>query len=105
MSIDAPHTSSFDRQVLLWPEIPGTTYATNRSFGLELVQESTGSKQVTLRVNALKTYARSAPKPARRQMAYFTESFNRIRYVYARYGMQPMYLLIKLPSTCRSGVS
>ena len=62
---------------------------------IELIQRFTGTKKVTLKINRLKTYTRSVPKPARRQLAYFTKIFNRSKYDYARYGMQLMYLLVK----------
>nr|UAX20125.1 ribosomal protein S3 [Alaria marginata]WKY98779.1 ribosomal protein S3 [Alaria marginata]WKY98817.1 ribosomal protein S3 [Alaria marginata]WKY98855.1 ribosomal protein S3 [Alaria marginata]WKY98893.1 ribosomal protein S3 [Alaria marginata] len=72
-----------------------TVVACRLQSAMELIQKFTGTKKVTLRINRLKTYTRSVPKPARRQMAYFTKSFNHNRYDYARYGMQLMYLLIK----------
>ena len=62
---------------------------------VELIQRFTGAKKVTLKINRLKTYTRSVPKPVRRQLAYFTKGFNRSKYDYARYGMQLMYLLIR----------
>jgi len=57
-----------------------TIVACRLQSAAELIQKFTGTKKVTLRINRLKTYTRSVPKPARRQMAYFTKSFNHIRY-------------------------
>nr|YP_009003447.1 ribosomal protein S3 [Costaria costata]AGW80360.1 ribosomal protein S3 [Costaria costata]WBP69846.1 ribosomal protein S3 [Costaria costata] len=79
-----------------------TVVACRLQSALKLIQKFTGTKKVTLRINRLKTYTRSVPKPARRQMAYFTKSFNHIRYDYARYGMQLMYLLIKKKASAAS---
>nr|YP_011016988.1 ribosomal protein S3 [Lessonia nigrescens]WQB61666.1 ribosomal protein S3 [Lessonia nigrescens] len=72
-----------------------TVLACRLQNAVELIQKFTGTKKVTLRINRIKAYTRSVPKPTRRQMAYFTKSFNHIRYDYARYGIQLMYLLIK----------
>nr|QWK44799.1 ribosomal protein S3 [Postelsia palmaeformis] len=72
-----------------------TVVACRLQNAAELIQKFTGAKKIVLRVNRLKIYTRAIPKPARRQMAYFTKSFNNIRYDYARYGMQLMYLLVK----------
>jgi len=72
-----------------------TVIACRLQRAAELIQKFTGTKKVTLRINRLKIYTRSVPKPTRRQMAYFTKSFNHIKYDYARYGMQLMYLIIK----------
>ena len=52
---------------------------------IELIQKFTGAKKVTFKINRLKTYTRSVPKPARKELAYFTKIFNRSRYDYARY--------------------
>nr|QWK44761.1 ribosomal protein S3 [Pleurophycus gardneri] len=79
-----------------------TVVACRLQSAMELIQKFTGTKKVTLRINRLKTYTRSVPKPARRQMAYFTKSFNHTRYDYARYGMQLMYLLIKNKASAAS---
>nr|QWK44837.1 ribosomal protein S3 [Pterygophora californica] len=79
-----------------------TVVACRLQSAIELIQKFTGSKKVTLRINRLKTYTRSVPKPARRQMAYFTKSFNHNRYDYARYGMQLMCLLIKNKASAAS---
>nr|YP_009554035.1 ribosomal protein S3 [Saccharina japonica x Saccharina longissima]QBA19374.1 ribosomal protein S3 [Saccharina japonica x Saccharina longissima] len=79
-----------------------TVVACRLQSAVKLIQKFTGTKKVTLRINRVKTYMRSVPKPARRQMAYFTKSFNHIRYDYARYGMQLMYLLIKNKASATS---
>ena len=68
----------------------------------ELIQRFTGVKRVSLKINRLKTYTRSVPKPVRRQLAYFTKAFNRSKYDYARYGMQLIYLLVKKKATTTS---
>nr|QWK44914.1 ribosomal protein S3 [Pseudochorda nagaii] len=72
-----------------------TLVACRLHSAVQLIQKFTGTKKVTLKINRLKAYTRSVPKPARRQMAYFAKSFNHIRYDYARYGMQLMYLLVR----------
>ena len=43
----------------------------------------------------MKTFTRSIPKPARRQVAYYAKSFNHAKYDYARYGMQLMSLVVQ----------
>lgn len=69
---------------------------------LELIQRFSGTKKVTLKINRLKIYTRSVPKPARRQLTYFTKSFNRSKYDYARSGMQLMYLLLNNKASTKS---
>ncbi|CAM9208096.1 unnamed protein product [Ectocarpus sp. 12 AP-2014] len=72
-----------------------TIVACRLNIATKLIQHFIGTKKVTLKINRLKTYTRSTPKPARKQLAYFTKGFNRTKYDYARSGMQLMYLLIK----------
>lgn len=72
-----------------------TVLACRFQKAVELIQRFTGTKKVTLKINRLKAYTRSVPKPARKQLAYFAKGFNRSKYDYARYGMQLMYLLVK----------
>lgn len=69
---------------------------------VQLIQQFSGTKKVTLKINRLKAYTRSVPKPARRQLAYFTKGFNRSKYDYARYGMQLIYLLLKNKASAAS---
>nr|YP_011008155.1 ribosomal protein S3 [Egregia menziesii]WBP70056.1 ribosomal protein S3 [Egregia menziesii] len=72
-----------------------TVVACRLQSAIKLIQKFTKTKKITLRINRIKIYTRSIPKPVRRQMSYFTKSFNHIKYDYARYGMQLMYLIIK----------
>ena len=40
---------------------------------IKLIQDFTGTKKVTTKVNRLKTYTRAIPKYARKQIAYYTK--------------------------------
>nr|QWK44991.1 ribosomal protein S3 [Analipus japonicus] len=60
-----------------------------------LIQRFTGTKRVIIRINRLKTYTRAIPSPARCQIAYYAKSFHNLRYVYARYGMQLLFLVVQ----------
>ena len=62
---------------------------------IKLIQKLSGTKKIILKINRLKMYTRSVPKPARRQLIYFNKGFNRTRYDFARYGMQLIYLILK----------
>ena len=62
---------------------------------VKLIQQFSGTKKVTLKINRLKMYTRAIPKTARRQMSFYGKSFNRSRYDYARSGLQLIYLLLK----------
>nr|YP_011008015.1 ribosomal protein S3 [Cutleria multifida]WBP69881.1 ribosomal protein S3 [Cutleria multifida] len=62
---------------------------------IKLTQHFTGTKRVVFKINRLKVYTRSIPKPARRQIAYYAKSFHNIKYDYARYGMQLMFLVMQ----------
>nr|YP_009072543.1 ribosomal protein S3 [Petalonia fascia]AIQ78484.1 ribosomal protein S3 [Petalonia fascia] len=71
-----------------------TVLACRLHTAIKLIQKLSGAKKISLKINRLKSYTRSIPKPARRQLMYFNKGFNRTRYDYARYGMQLIYLLI-----------
>lgn len=71
-----------------------TIVACRLNKAIQLIQQFTKTKKITLKINRLKAYTRSVPKPVRRQLKYYTKSFNRLKYDYARYGMQLMYLLV-----------
>lgn len=62
---------------------------------IKLIQIFTGIKKITLKVKRLKTYTRSIPKTARKQIAYYVKNFHSLKYDYARSGMQLISLLIK----------
>nr|YP_009092614.1 ribosomal protein S3 [Colpomenia peregrina]AIR12177.1 ribosomal protein S3 [Colpomenia peregrina]WVH38382.1 ribosomal protein S3 [Colpomenia sinuosa] len=72
-----------------------TVVASRLYIALKLIQKLSGTKKVTLKINRLKAYTRSIPKPARRQLIYFNKGFNRTKYDFARYGMQLIYLILK----------
>nr|YP_011008364.1 ribosomal protein S3 [Sporochnus bolleanus]WBP70335.1 ribosomal protein S3 [Sporochnus bolleanus] len=72
-----------------------TLVACRLHTAIRLIQNFTGTKKVILKINKLKTYTRSIPKPVRRQMSYYTRSFNSTKYNYARSGMQLMSLVIQ----------
>nr|YP_009327112.1 ribosomal protein S3 [Pleurocladia lacustris]ANS57811.1 ribosomal protein S3 [Pleurocladia lacustris]ANS57853.1 ribosomal protein S3 [Pleurocladia lacustris] len=72
-----------------------TIVACRLNHAAQLIQRFTKTKKVILKINRLKTYTRSVPKSARKQLVYFNKSFNQARYDYARYGMQLIYLIIK----------
>nr|YP_009154068.1 ribosomal protein S3 [Turbinaria ornata]AJF48255.1 ribosomal protein S3 [Turbinaria ornata] len=72
-----------------------TLVASRLQTATKLIQAFTGTKKVILKVNRLKTYTRSVPKPTRRQIAYYTKSFHNFKYDYARYGIQLMSLVLK----------
>nr|YP_448653.1 ribosomal protein S3 [Desmarestia viridis]AAS79039.1 ribosomal protein S3 [Desmarestia viridis] len=69
---------------------------------VELIQNFTGTKKVTIRINRLKTYTRSIPKSARKQMAYYARSAHQAKYDYARTGMQLLSLVIKNKASATS---
>ncbi len=79
-----------------------TVVACRLQKAIQLIQRFSKTKKVTLKINRIKTYTRSVPKPARRQLAYFTKGFNRSRYDFARYGMQLMYLLLRNKASAAS---
>nr|YP_009364839.1 ribosomal protein S3 [Fucus distichus]ARI50027.1 ribosomal protein S3 [Fucus distichus] len=62
---------------------------------IKLIQNFTGTKKVTIRVNRLKTYTRAVPKYARKQIAYYTKNFHNLKYDYARYGIQLISLVVQ----------
>ena len=72
-----------------------TIIACRLQSALKLIQKLSGTKKVTIKINRLKVYTRSIPKPARRQLIYFTKGFNKTKYDFARPGMQLIYLLLK----------
>ena len=72
-----------------------TLVACRLHSALKLIQGFTGTKKVTLKIRRLKTYTRSIPKPARKQIAYYAKNFHNVKYDYARYGMQLMSLVVK----------
>jgi len=69
---------------------------------IKLIQQLTGTKKVNLKITRIKTYTRAIPKAARKQLIYFTKTFNRSKYDYARYGAQLMYLLLKKKASVAS---
>nr|YP_011007945.1 ribosomal protein S3 [Chorda asiatica]QWK44416.1 ribosomal protein S3 [Chorda asiatica]WBP69776.1 ribosomal protein S3 [Chorda asiatica] len=79
-----------------------TIVACRLQNAVELIQKFTGTKTVTLKINRLKTYTRSVPKPVRRQMAYFAKPFNSVKYDYARYGLQLIHLIVKKKASALS---
>lgn len=79
-----------------------TVVACRLQSTLKLIQKLSGTKKVILKVNRLKTYTRSIPKPARRQLMYFTKGFNKTKYDFARSGMQLIYLVLKNKATAES---
>lgn len=72
-----------------------TLVASRLQTATKLIQVFTGTKKIILKVNRLKTYTRSVPKPVRREIAYYTKSFHNAKYHYARYGIQLMSLMLK----------
>nr|QWE50999.1 ribosomal protein S3 [Phaeophyceae sp.] len=72
----------------------------NRS--LRVIQTFTGTKKVTLRINRLKTYTRATPKKVRKQLAHYTKPHFKLKYDYARYGMQLMDLIVKNKGSARA---
>ncbi len=72
-----------------------TIMACRLQKAVKLIQQFSGIKKVILKINRLKMYTRAIPKTARRQMSFYGKDFNRIRYDYARYGLQLMYLLLR----------
>ncbi len=79
-----------------------TILACRLQRAIELIQIFTGTKKVKLKINRLKTYTRSIPKPARKQVAYYAKSFHNLKYDYARYGMQLMSLVVQNKATALS---
>nr|YP_009058556.1 ribosomal protein S3 [Sargassum hemiphyllum]AIM19579.1 ribosomal protein S3 [Sargassum hemiphyllum]UDY71303.1 ribosomal protein S3 [Sargassum hemiphyllum var. chinense] len=71
-----------------------TLVASRLHTAAKLIQVFTGTKKIILKVNRLKTYTRSVPKPVRREMTYYTKSFHNSKYNYARYGLQLMLLIL-----------
>lgn len=71
-----------------------TLVACRLNSAVQLIQKFIGTKKVTIRINRLKTYTRSIPKPARKQIAYYAKSAHQVKYNYARYGMQLLALVI-----------
>lgn len=61
---------------------------------MRLIQRFSKTQKIKLKINRLKSYTRSVPQPARKQMTFYGKSFNKSRYDYARYGLQLMYLLL-----------
>lgn len=70
-----------------------TIVACRLQTAIKLIQIFTGTKKVTLKIHRLKIYTRSVPKPARKQIAYYTKNFHNIKYDYARSGMQILFLI------------
>lgn len=64
-------------------------------FAMKMIQQFTGLKTIQFRIKRLKTYTRAIPKTARAAMSYYNKSFNRIKYNYARSGMQLMNLVLQ----------
>nr|WBP70265.1 ribosomal protein S3 [Scytosiphon lomentaria] len=79
-----------------------TVIACRLHAAVKLIQKLSGAKKVSLKVNRLKSYTRSVPKSARRQLAYFNKGFNRTRYDYARPGMQLIYLILNKKASASS---
>lgn len=79
-----------------------TVVACRLNKAIELIQRFSGAQQISLKINRLKIYTRSIPKPTRRQMAFYGKSFNRTTYNYARYGLQLIYLLLKKKASAAS---
>nr|YP_009049435.1 ribosomal protein S3 [Sargassum muticum]YP_010381312.1 ribosomal protein S3 [Sargassum kjellmanianum]UVW81846.1 ribosomal protein S3 [Sargassum siliquastrum]AIE46230.1 ribosomal protein S3 [Sargassum muticum]UDH59697.1 ribosomal protein S3 [Sargassum kjellmanianum]UQV81230.1 ribosomal protein S3 [Sargassum muticum] len=71
-----------------------TLVASRLQTAAKLIQVFTGTKKIILKINRLKTYTRSVPKPVRREIAYYTKSFHNSKYNYARYGVQLMSLIL-----------
>lgn len=72
-----------------------TVVACRLDKAVKLIQGFTGVKRIRLKLKRLKTYTRSVPKAARRQLAFFGKGFNRTKYDYARTGIQLIYLILK----------
>lgn len=79
-----------------------TVVACRLQSALKLIQKLSGTKKVILKINRLKTYTRSVPKPARRQLVYFNKGFNKTKYDFARYGMQLIYLILNNQASAAS---
>lgn len=68
----------------------------------QLIQEHTGFKKIKLRVHRLKAYSLGIPKTARQKTSYYTKNINKVKFLYARSGIQLIHLMNKnkLNPTC-----
>lgn len=68
-------------------------------FSLRLLQRFTGVKKIRINIQRLKMYTRGIPKPVRQKTGFYTKGFNRVRFNYARKGMQLLTLIMRQKAT------